>query len=51
MKLTNTGPKEAGVVLSIAIKIKFKAKSITINKEGHFTKGSLLQEDINSTFL
>ena len=51
MKLANTGPKEAGMVVSVAVKINFKAKSITINKEGHFTKGSLLQEDINSTFL
>ena len=47
----NTGPEEAGIALSIAIKIKFKAKSITKNKEGHFKKGSLPQEDINFTFL
>lgn len=46
----NTGPGEAGIAVSIAIKIKFKAKSVTKNK-GHFTIGSLPQEDINFTFL
>lgn len=34
MYIANTGQKEAGVAILVAVKIKFKAKSITNIKEG-----------------
>lgn len=51
MDLANTEQKGAGIAVLIAVKIKFKAKSVTKNKEGHCTKGSIPQQDNNCTLL
>lgn len=50
MYLANTGQKEAGITILIAVKIKCKAKSVTKIKEGISQKVQFPSKIINLPF-